>query len=339
MAKTIIGIEITERSVRAVEVTTGRAPKLIAAGDVPLPPGAAKDSEVLDPDAVAVAVRQLWGRAGIKGRRVVLGIGSRRLLVREYAAPVMKPELLRQALPFQVQDLLPVPVAQAVLDFYPVQTSGDRVHGLLVAAVAETVEQLITTLGKARLHVEVVDVAPFGLARVGGRLAPRDETVAMVHLGEHTSYVVVAIAGVPRFVRIIPVDLPVEGDQTAEAPAEALELAGVGAAGAPAPRTLRSRAAGRWSALEPAYADLVERVHSTIGFYNDREGAAQIGSVFVSGAAAAAPGVLDALAAQLPAPVRPVVADEVVRLGPGVAPEQLTANMLPTVGLTLGEGS
>ncbi len=43
MGKTTIGVEITEESVRAAEVTVGRAPALVACGEVALPPGAAKD--------------------------------------------------------------------------------------------------------------------------------------------------------------------------------------------------------------------------------------------------------------------------------------------------------
>ena len=161
---------------RAAEVTTGRTPTLVAYGAVPLPVGAAKDSEVLDPDAVALALRQLWSRGRFSHRRVVLGIGSRRILVREYTTQALRPDLLRQALPFQVQDLLPVPADQAVLDFYASSQEGDQITGLLVAAVAETVEQLVTAVGKAKLTVDAVDLAPFGLARGVSRLAAPGES-------------------------------------------------------------------------------------------------------------------------------------------------------------------
>ncbi len=68
-------------------------------------------------------------------------IANRRVLVREHSTAAIAPELLRQALPFQVQDLLPVPpVAQAVLDYYPTGQQGDQLHGLLVAAVSSTIE-------------------------------------------------------------------------------------------------------------------------------------------------------------------------------------------------------
>ena len=60
MASTLVGLEITEESVRAVEVKRGRTPVLLAAGEVALPKEAARDSEVARPrrrgDGAAAAV-------------------------------------------------------------------------------------------------------------------------------------------------------------------------------------------------------------------------------------------------------------------------------------------
>ena len=180
MAKTIVGLEITEESVRAVEVTAGSKPVLIASGEVALPWGAARDSEVLDQDAVALALRQLWSRGGFRSRRVVLGIGSRRVLVREFATQTVRPDLLAHSLPVEVQHLLPVPASQAVLDFLPIAEAEGKTSGLLVAAVSQTVSTLLATLRKARLRAEAVDFAPFGLARAAGTLANTGETLEVI---------------------------------------------------------------------------------------------------------------------------------------------------------------
>ncbi|MDL9981377.1 type IV pilus biogenesis protein PilM [Microbacterium sp. ASV49] len=224
MAKTAVGIEITEESVRAVEVVHGRKPIVTAFGEVPLPPETARDSEVIDQGAVAVAVRQLWSGAGIKARDVTLGVASRRILVREYSTQAMRPDLLKQALPYQVQDLLPVPVSQAVLDFYPLGQEGDQVNGLLVAAVSETIEQIISTLGRAKLRVVGVDLTAFGLARASAVIANAGAAVAMVHIGDHTTQVVVARGGVPYFVRLIPVDVPTAAATRAAAAARGQQV-------------------------------------------------------------------------------------------------------------------
>jgi len=335
MAKTHIGLEITEESVRAVEISSGRHPVLLARGEVPLPAGAAKDSEVLDVDAVAMALRQLWTRAGIKGRRVVLGIGSRRILVREYTTAAMRPDLLRQALPYQVQDLLPVPVEQAVLDFYPVAQKDESVSGLLVAAVSETVEELIAAVTKAKLSVERVDLVPFGLARVAHALAPDGRAVGMIHVGDHTTYVVVAAAGVPRFVRIIALDVP-----TAAARSRTPEMvpAVEPPEGGPFAPALRSRF-GRGESLEPAIRDLVERLNSTISFYRDRRSSEPVTAVHVSGAGIAVPGLMAALTSELPSEIAPLRLPDVISSKRAFEPDgDHDLNFVTTLGVVLGEG-
>lgn len=338
MAKTVVALEITQECVRAAEVTLGRTPFLTAYGEVPLPEGVAEDSEVLDPGAVALAIKQLWSRAGIKGRRVVLGIGNRRVLVREHRMPALRPEHLRDALPFQVQDLLPVPVDQAVLDFAPTAYEGDQVTGLLVAAVSEMVEQLIETLNLARIVVDSVDLVPFGLARAARRLGTPGETVAMVHVGDHTSFVVVALDGIPQFVRIIPIDLPTAAVRSHLVEVEQMEevLETVPADAEPNRPQLRARSSQRTSAgVDPAVADLAARVRSTLGFHADRPQAAPVTSVFVTGAGAAAPGLLSALELAVDARIAVPSVTDIMRSRAPIEGE-LGLNLFGTVSLLLG---
>jgi type IV pilus assembly protein PilM len=207
MAKTQVALEITETSVRAVELTTGRTPMLLAAGEVPLPEGAAKDSEILDRDAVAVALQRLWADARISSREVVLGVGNRRILVREHTTQLTNPVHIRQSLPFEVQDRLPVPVDQAVLDFVPTRQDERGVHGLLVAAVAEHMEELVGALDQAKLRATSIDLVAFGYSRALASLMPAGQTGLFLGIGEHTTHIVIATDGVPRFVRVVPLDI------------------------------------------------------------------------------------------------------------------------------------
>lgn len=359
MAKTIVGLEITEEGVRAAEVTTGRAPRLVAYGVVPLPAGAAKDSEVFDRDAVVLALRQLWSRAGIRSRNVVLGIGSRRILVRDYTTRALRPDLLAQALPFQVQDLLPVPAEQAVLDFYPVSQEGDQVSGLLVAAVSETVEELVSTIARAKLTVDVVDLAPFALARAAAAVAAPGETVAALHLGDHTSHVVVLHDGVPRFVRILPIDIATEAVRARASAAAASDLetaeaseAGEGSfeelletvppSGPGGDTALRRRSGARLAPARPlamteaAIDDLVARLGGTLRFYADRSADHPVTRVLLTGPGAAVATVPQALAATLPMPVALLGASSVLQLRAALSPLDDLA-VLTTAGLALGE--
>lgn len=346
MAKTLIGLEITEESVRAVEMSTGRNPSLVAVGEVPLPRESARDSEVLDQDAVALALRQLWAGAGFKGRKVTLAVGSRRILVREYTTQALAPHLLKQALPYQVQDLLPVPVSQAVLDFYPTSQTGDQVSGLLVAAVAENIEQLIATMAKAKLSVDRVDLVPFGLARGAKTLTAPGEVVAMMHIGDHTSYVVVVADGIPLAVRIIPGDVPTAAAMREQpdfsspavvAEEEAFEH--VGASGIIPRGAGGTRAALRGgAAVNPAVTELASRLRSTVAFFQNRPGTGQISRALVSGAGYTAAGVADALRRAFDLPLEPVRLEQIINARQRPVTDDLAFNAVSTVGVLLGEG-
>jgi len=350
MAKSHVGVEITEESVRAVEVSGDRQPQVIAFGEVALPPDAAHDSEVLDQGAVAVAIRQLWSTAKIRAKSATIGIASRRVLVREHTTSVMPPDLLRQALPFQVQDLLPVPVAQAVLDYYPTSQQGDQLHGLLVAAVSETIETMIASFARAKIRVDGVDLAAFGLARAAALVAPTG-TVAAIHIGDHTTQIVILRDGIPDFVRITPVDLETSavrrrasqmlapdgiGDGTfitdgAVDPTRGFGDDLTGSAGIVARGSLRVDVA-----LRPV-TDVIARMRSTLAFYLNKPGSPPIEQVLLCGAGSAVDGVAAGLADAVDMPVRTLSLQNLLPARGADPTGELALNLVSTAGLALGK--
>jgi type IV pilus assembly protein PilM len=209
MAKTIVGVDISSGGIRAVEVrdATGAKPTVIRFDSVALPEGAVLRGEVVEIATVVSALKQLWSTGGFTSKDVVLGIGNHRVLARDLTVPKSSLERIRESLPFQVQDLLPVPVEQALLDFYPVSEGmsdqGPVVNGLLVAAVKESVDTNVRAVELAGLNPVDVDLIPFALCRVLLRGSSRRGLVAIIDIGSNTSTVVVARDGVPEFVRII----------------------------------------------------------------------------------------------------------------------------------------
>ena len=349
MAKSHVGVEVTEESVRAVEVSGDRQPHVVAYGEVPLPPDAAHDSEVLDQGAVAFAIQQLWRTAGIKAKSATLGIASRRVLVREHTTTVMAPELMRQALPFQVQDLLPVPVAQAVLDYYPISQEGDQLHGLLVAAVADTVEAMIAAFARAKIRIDSVDLAAFGLARAAARAVPTG-TVAAVHIGDHTTQIVILRDRVPDFVRITPVDLDTAAVRRRAAQMVAPNGSGDGtfALAGPSDPALAlddltgtagivSRGALRADDTVRPVNDLIGRMRSTLAFYANKPAASPIQQVLLSGAGSAIGGVASGLADGIDVPVHALSLNNVIPVRGTEPGGDLALDLVTTAGLALGK--
>ncbi|SEM88975.1 type IV pilus assembly protein PilM [Cryobacterium luteum] len=210
MAQNVVGIDIGTAHLRAVEVRNpGKTrPTVLRYHEVPLPTGAVSGGEVLEPHTVAAALKALWSGGGFRSRQVVLGMGSQRVLARDLSVPKMSLARIRQSLPFEVQDLLPVPVADALLDFYPISESttehGPTVNGLLIAAVKAAVVANVSAARLAGLTTIDVDLIPFAVSRLLVTRPGMDGVVAVIDLGATTTSVVITRQGVPQFVRIIP---------------------------------------------------------------------------------------------------------------------------------------
>jgi type IV pilus assembly protein PilM len=207
---TIVGVDIGSNAVRGVEVSGYDTPKpvIVRQHEVALPETSVRRGEVIEVGTVTTALRRLWSSGGFKTKDVVLGLGGPRIFARDLSVPKASLAQIRESLPFQVQDMLPVPVGDALLDFYPIAEEageqGPAVRGMLVAAMKETVDANVGAVMGAGLRPVHVDLLAFALSRA---LAPRRTAKGrdvIVSIGASTTDVVVVDDGVPHFVRTIP---------------------------------------------------------------------------------------------------------------------------------------
>ncbi len=210
MATSVVGLDIGHGVLRAAEVAGGSTgkPRLMRYHEVTFPSDATREGEIVEQDVLVRALKQLWAAGKFATRDVVLGVGNQRVLTRDLSVPKVPLDRIKEALPFQVQDLLPIPVADAVLDFYPIAEaqgeSGPVIQGLLVAAAKASVLANVRAVQAAGLNPIDVDLSPFALTRALLTGTSGKGTVALVHVGATTSCLVIATDGVPQFVRIIP---------------------------------------------------------------------------------------------------------------------------------------
>lgn len=224
MALTVVGIDIGAHSLRAVEVANASTdkPVVVKFAEVPLA-GVARAGEVTDPSGLTIALKQLWKSEKFSSKNVMLGVGSGRVFARDVELPRMTPQQLKQSLQYHVQDILPMPASEAVMDFVSlgeaVGTSGPVVTGLLVAAPKAAVLTLVNSVRDAGLTPLGVDLVAFALARVQHRATANRGVVAFIDIGAGTTNVVIAADGVPEFVRLVPMG----GDDITRALARRME--------------------------------------------------------------------------------------------------------------------
>ncbi|MGH2706205.1 MAG: type IV pilus assembly protein PilM [Actinomycetota bacterium] len=208
-----IGLDIGTSGVRAAHVSFARRPPTLENfGQISLPVGAIRDGEIADDETVAQAISQLWKRGGFSSKKVGLGIANQKVVIRQVDLPFMEEEELRGAIQYQVQEYIPIPVEDAVLDFqildaFVTDTNERMMRVLLVAAQKDMVTRFVQTVQRGGLDPEAVDVIPLALIRSLGEEGGFDrvagEGEAIIDLGAGITNIVVHERGIPRFVRIL----------------------------------------------------------------------------------------------------------------------------------------
>ena len=313
MPKTRIGLDVGSTAVRAAELTEGSPPSVVRAAQVPLPAGAVENGEVRDVGAVSEALRELWTRGGFKSRKVWMGVGNQRVVVREIALPAMPEKELRQSLGFQVQEFIPMPVDEAVLDYHLIEEieieGRPMLRLLLVAAQKVMVDTLVAAATGAKVEPIGLDLVPFALVRAVGATGAGMELEttggeAVVDVGAHVTNIVVHAAGETRFVRI----LPSGGRDITAAIARGLSVDDEVAERLKRGEVVNGADATPQQALDIAMqraTQFVDEIRSSLEFYTAQTQGARIERLLISGGGSKLEGFTDILRQRIPVTVEP----------------------------------
>ncbi len=167
----VAGLDIEAGSIAATSVAANGSLQVTGSAIGPLEPGAFHEGEVLDPDRLAAALKSLFAEHKLP-KRVRLGIGNQRLVVRTLRLPAIEnPKEMDAAIRFQAQEQVPMPLDQAVLEHQvvggvPAEEGGTaQVDVVVVAARRDMVSSFIEPIRRAGLEPVGVDLAAFGMIR------------------------------------------------------------------------------------------------------------------------------------------------------------------------------
>lgn len=346
MPKSVVGLDIGTGSVRGVEIRTGKTrPILVRIAQEEMAPGSTREGEIVNPPAVGDAISRLWKSGKFKGKdAVVVGVANSKVVVRQVELQWMPEEDLRSALAFQIQEFIPIPVEEAMIDYLPVEevttAEGQRlIRILVVAAQREMVQGLVETLKYAKIQPAVVDLSALALMRslvgpYGVEEVPPAE--AIVDIGAGITNVVVHEQARPRFVRIIAGG----GDDFTAAISEELAVdpmtaeqikREIGASGAAPPGYERAM-----DVLEAKTASFVEEIRGSLDYYMAQPEAQSVARVVLSGGGSQLGYVGEQLQGVLDIPIErghPLQYVELADLG--MHPEQL-ATLEPFLAIPVG---
>jgi type IV pilus assembly protein PilM len=165
----VVGLDIQPGLVAAVQARTNGAILAERAAALPLAADTVREGDVLDAGALSDTLRSLFTGSKMS-KRVRVGVANQRTVMRTLELPpVTDAKELAAAVQFQAQDQVPMPLANAVMDFQPLgivdTPAGPRQKVVLVAAQRDMVERLLAAVRGAGLTPVGLDMSAFALIR------------------------------------------------------------------------------------------------------------------------------------------------------------------------------
>ena len=311
-ARGVVGLDIEPSQLAAVEVRANGPLGVERAATAPLAAGIVRDGEVVDVEALSQALKTFFRERKL-GKRVRLGVANQRIVVRTLDLPPLTGKELDAAVRFQAQELIPMPLDQAVLDFHPLGAvttpEGPRTRIVLVAARRDMISRLTTAARRAGLRPVGIDLAAFALIRalrVPG--TPEAEAALYINVGGLTN-IAVAQHTTCLFTRVVAGgyegmagDLAERRGLTLEHSRQWLEHVGLlspveDIEGDPA---IVNEAR---SVLYDGVRRIADEARNSLDFYRASDGAVGVGRAVACGPALSIPGFVDHMAEQLGLPV------------------------------------
>lgn len=192
----LIGIDISAARVKLLELdgNTGTY-RVLAYASEALPEDAIADHQVIDAEAVAVAVARALERSGTAARDAAIAVSGPAVISKivEMPADLSDDEMERQ-IGFDAQQYIPHPLDEVNLDFRvlePAENNPDINRVLVVACRRETIEMRVAALEMGGVRVRVVDVEEYALQNACTLLAEHtpgmadNGRVAVFDIGAH----------------------------------------------------------------------------------------------------------------------------------------------------------
>jgi len=212
MSKEIVGLKIGASQLAAARVSQNGSAELLQVAHGYLVPGVFQGGEVRDVEALADALKEFFKEHKLPKKNVRVGVASNRIGVRTIEiAGILDPRQVANAVRFRAQEVLPIPLEGAVLDYQVLSESVDAEgqptkRVLLVVAYRDLIDGLADACRRAGLKLVGIDLEAFALLRAltlpAGESEERSALVA-VTIGAERSTLAVSEGLTCEYTRVL----------------------------------------------------------------------------------------------------------------------------------------
>lgn len=205
--KNIVGLDIGSSAVKLVELKSGRGGRLslVHAAIAPLSPEAIVEGTIMDSSLVVEVAGRLVRERGVKNPNFGVSLAGMNVAIRKIQVPAMSEAELAESIQWEAEQYLPFDVNDANLDYVILETGGESMTVLVVAAKKDRVADytsVVTQLGKNPVLVDL-DVFAVQNAYEYNYGLPEDRVVALVNIGAYLTNLNILAHGQSLFWRDI----------------------------------------------------------------------------------------------------------------------------------------
>lgn len=183
----VVGVDIGSHSVKICQLKrTDKAYSIVTIGSAILPEGAVDDGALVEPEAVASAISNLFKNLKIKHKKVGISISGYSVIVKKVNLAVMSEKDMEDHIMAEAEQYIPFDIQDVYLDFQDLKTNKDgyeRTDVMLVAAKKEIVDDYLSMLEGIGLQTTIVDIDGFALENTYEYNTPKSENVALIDIG------------------------------------------------------------------------------------------------------------------------------------------------------------
>lgn len=203
-----VGLDISEGSVKMMQLVNHRGGYSVKGfSAVPLAKGLISNDTITDLNAFSVMLKRNLQKVqfgGFTTRNAVVSIPESKSFVRVIQIPKMSDAEAANAIPFEAESFIPLPVEQVYLDWQKLSVVEDKMNILIAAAPKEYIDAYLTALEKADVVPVALEVESLSCHRA---LIPpgSQETLLLVDIDAVRSNLVMIEDGNVQFTSSIPI--------------------------------------------------------------------------------------------------------------------------------------
>lgn len=300
-ASRVVGLTFDDDELRAVEFKRGRgqaAAMILRAGSMPLGPDVVDHGEIVDHQAFADALRDLWRASRFGTKNVAVGLDGRTTVIRQADLPALDPADLGRAAAYEIGELLNYPLDEAVVSTVEIgrrEVDGaEVVRTVTLAAQENGLVELNEAVRRAGLRPVATELVAASLAVALDEAGHDGGVGAIVHVSRAMTLVLVSDERGLAFSRVITAGVDIgETSLSEELEMELATLAGY-ADGQPGTGSESGMRAA------PSIFTVVEGIRRTLQYYTTEVDDRPVRRVLLCGPQAGAAGLASAIGDSIP---------------------------------------